>query len=122
MGLPLSRKLAQLLGGDVRLKSELGVGSTFVATIPIRFDGEKEVVYAPEVKRELDASKTPVLVVEDNREALFIYEKYLKGSEFQVIPASNISEARSAVHSFRPRAIVPTCCCTGNTPGISCKI
>ncbi len=106
LGLPLSRKLAQLLGGDVRLKSELGVGSTFVATIPIRFDGEKEVVYAPEVKRELDASKTPVLVVEDNREALFIYEKYLKGSEFQVIPASNISEARSAVHSFRPRAIV----------------
>ena len=106
LGLPLSRKLAQLLGGDVSLKSELGVGSTFVATIPTSFDGEKEVVYAPEVKRELDASKIPVLVVEDNREALFIYEKYLKGSGFQVVPASNISEARSAVHSFRPRAIV----------------
>jgi CheY-like chemotaxis protein len=48
----------------------------------------------------------PVLVVEDNREALFIYEKYLKGSAFQVIPANNIKEARAAVAAFRPLAIV----------------
>ncbi len=106
LGLPLSRKLAQLLGGDVHVTSEIGVGSTFTAVIPITFRGQTEVVYAPEVKRELDADRIPVLVVEDNREALFIYEKYLNGSGFQVIPASNISEARAALHSFRPRAIV----------------
>jgi Response regulator containing CheY-like receiver, AAA-type ATPase, and DNA-binding domains len=60
----------------------------------------------PEVKRELNATKLPVLVVEDNREALFIYEKYLKSSPFQVVPAVNIAEARAAVQSFRPAAIV----------------
>lgn len=106
LGLPLSRKLAQLLGGNVYVKSEVGVGSTFTVVIPISFEGQTEVVYAPEVKRELDANKVPVLVVEDNNEALFIYEKYLKGSRFQVIPANNVSEARHAVHSFRPRAVV----------------
>ena len=106
LGLPLSRKLAQLLGGNVYVKSQVGLGSTFTVVIPISFEGQTEVVYVPEVKRELDASKVPVLVVEDNREALFIYEKYLKGSRFQVVPATNISEARIAVHSFRPRAIV----------------
>jgi signal transduction histidine kinase len=34
LGLPLSRKLARLLGGDVTVVSTLGVGSTFSATIP----------------------------------------------------------------------------------------
>lgn len=106
LGLPLSRKLAELLGGNVHVKSEVGVGSTFTVVIPISFEGQTEVVYVPEVKRELDANKMPVLVVEDNREALFIYEKYLKGSKFQVLPATNIAEARQSVHSFRPKAIV----------------
>ena len=106
LGLPLSRKLAQLLGGNVYVKSQAGLGSTFVASIPIRFTGETEVSYVPDVKRELDSDKLPVLVVEDNREALFIYEKYLKGTKFQVIPAKDLKEARLALREFRPVAVV----------------
>ena len=106
LGLPLSKKLAQLLGGDVYLKSQLGMGSTFFASVPIRYAGATEAIYVPDVKRELDASKLPVLVVEDNREALFIYEKYLKGTEFQVVPAQDLKEARRALDEFKPIAIV----------------
>lgn len=106
LGLPLSRKLAQLIGGDVFVKSQVGVGSTFFASVPIRYEGATEAIYVPDVKRELDASKLPVLVVEDNREALFIYEKYLKGTEFQVVPAQDLKEARRALEEFRPIAIV----------------
>ncbi len=106
LGLPLSKKLTQLLGGDVYVKSEVGIGSTFFAAIPIRYEGSTEAVYVPDVKRELDASKLPVLVVEDNREALFIYEKYLKGTPFQVVPAQDLNEARRALAEFKPIAIV----------------
>ncbi|HEX6503515.1 MAG TPA: ATP-binding protein [Terriglobales bacterium] len=106
LGLPLSRKLAQLMGGNVHVQSKLGLGSTFVATIPIHFQGETDVVYVPDVKRELDTSRLPVLVVEDNREALFIYEKYLKATNYQVIPAKNVKEAREALRAFRPLAII----------------
>jgi signal transduction histidine kinase/CheY-like chemotaxis protein len=106
LGLPLSRKLAQLLGGDVYVKSQLGVGSTFFASVPLLYQGATEAVYVPDVKRELDASKLPVLVVEDNREALFIYDKYLKGTEFQVVPAQDVKEARRALQEFKPVAIV----------------
>jgi signal transduction histidine kinase/DNA-binding response OmpR family regulator len=106
LGLPLSRKLAQLLGGNVYVKSQLGLGATFVAVIPVEFRGETEVAFVPDVKRELDATKLPVLVVEDNREAMFVYEKYLKGTHFQVLPARDIKEAREALRAFRPVAVV----------------
>ena len=34
LGLPLSRRLAQLMAGDLRVASELGVGSSFTITLP----------------------------------------------------------------------------------------
>lgn len=39
LGLSLSRKIAELLGGQVAMTSVLGQGSTFTITIPIRFNG-----------------------------------------------------------------------------------
>jgi signal transduction histidine kinase len=37
LGLPLSRKLAELLGGQLTVSSEPGAGSTFTVTIPVRY-------------------------------------------------------------------------------------
>jgi CheY-like chemotaxis protein len=48
----------------------------------------------------------PVLVVEDAPEDQLLYEKYLKGSEFQMIPARSLEEARRALAQIRPRAII----------------
>ena len=35
LGLPISRRLARLLGGEVTVQSALGKGSTFTAWIPV---------------------------------------------------------------------------------------
>jgi signal transduction histidine kinase len=35
LGLALSRRLARLIGGDVTLASQVGVGSTFVLELPL---------------------------------------------------------------------------------------
>jgi signal transduction histidine kinase/CheY-like chemotaxis protein len=106
LGLPLSRRLAELLGGTISLQSQPGVGSTFFLTIPCVYQGPPEVSSVAEVSPRVDPTRLPVLVVEDNRETLFIYEKYLKGTGFQVIPTRSVKTARRAVKEVRPVAVV----------------
>ena len=37
LGLPLSRKLAELVGGRVEVRSRVGQGSTFTLSLPITY-------------------------------------------------------------------------------------
>jgi signal transduction histidine kinase/CheY-like chemotaxis protein len=106
LGLPLSRRLAELLGGRILLESAPGVGSTFALEIPVVYAGPEEVSAAPEVSRIQDPTRFPVMVVEDNPETVFVYEKFLKGTPFQVLPASSLAEARRTVGRVRPVAVI----------------
>jgi signal transduction histidine kinase/CheY-like chemotaxis protein len=107
LGLPLSRKFAQLLGGEVYVRSQVGLGSTFFAAIPANFNGEIEPIYIPDTgSQEIDSRKIAILVVEDSREERFIYERYFQGTPFQAIATKNLKEARAALRDFRPAAII----------------
>jgi signal transduction histidine kinase/DNA-binding response OmpR family regulator len=105
LGLPLCRRLADLLGGDVRVQSELGVGSKFTATIPIHYvELPKVSAEAREIK--LEPGLAPVLFVEDDVETRFIFEKYLSNSTYQAVCVGSLREAREVLRRLRPQAIV----------------
>jgi signal transduction histidine kinase/CheY-like chemotaxis protein len=106
LGLPLSRKLAELLGGNVWVTSTIGVGSTFFASIPLVYSGSNQESALSPVSWELDPQRLPILVVEDNAETLFTYEKYFQGSIYQPFLARTLSEAEQALTLFTPTAIM----------------
>jgi len=104
LGLPLCRKLATLIGGSVSVRSTPGAGSTFTLVFPAEYRERRDV--AVEVHPIVDHSRAPVLIVEDDADTLYVYESYLKGSGYQVLPARTIEEARRLLRRVRPAAIV----------------
>ena len=106
LGLSLSRKLAELLAGTLAVESELGKGSAFHLRVPLVHPEVHEMQSMVERAQNADPSRAPVLVVEDDRQTMFLYEKYLASSGFQVLPARAIEDARQLLKKVTPAAIV----------------
>jgi signal transduction histidine kinase/CheY-like chemotaxis protein len=103
LGLPLCRRLAQLLGGHIELASEPGVGSTFTAVVPRVYESLAE---ADPAELAPDPYRVPLLVVEDGAEDQLVVAKQLRHTGFQAIPARTLSQATAVLARVRPRAIL----------------
>jgi signal transduction histidine kinase/CheY-like chemotaxis protein len=112
LGLPLVRRLAALLGGAVTLESELGLGSTFTATLPVRCPREPQPAGAAAAGADsapparVPDGMLPVLVVEDSAQDLLLYEHYFRGSPYHPLIARTLPEARELIARLGPAAIV----------------
>jgi len=104
LGLTISRRLAELLGGQLTVTSEVGRGSVFTLRIPRTHPEVRELSKLQ--KRPLDPARAPILVVEDDRKTIFMYEKYLSMAGFQVVPVRSITEAEKLLQEITPAAIV----------------
>ncbi|MGV3519079.1 response regulator [Luteitalea sp.] len=107
LGLALSRRLAGVLGGSLTLaSSQPGSGSTFVLRAPRVHPEVSEMAALQARSRDLDPRRAPILVLEDDRQTLFLYERYLRDAGFQIVPARSIDDARAEMRRVRPAAIV----------------
>ncbi len=106
LGLPLARRLSEMLGGTLTVRSTPGQGSSFTVTLPRVHPEVKEMTGLTERSSQLDPARAPVLVLEDDRQTLFLYEKYLERSGFQVLPVRTVEDARRTLQRVRPAAMV----------------
>jgi len=104
LGLPLSRRLAELLGGVLTVESEVGRGSLFTLRVPRVHTEARELSELQ--ARPLDPNLPQVLVVEDDRKTIFIYERYLANAGFQVVPARSTVDAERLLGQMQPAAIL----------------
>ncbi|MEN3339469.1 MAG: hypothetical protein V7647_3145 [Acidobacteriota bacterium] len=103
LGLPLSRRLAELLGGFLTLESEPDVGSVFTAAIPATYAGLRAA--PPEVSWTIEPGKLPLIIVQST-DAPLGDDIALEGSRFQPVHARSIADAEAALESIAPAAIV----------------
>lgn len=114
LGLTISKHLAQLMGGDLVVTSELGKGSCFTLRVPFeRTSGDDSILLAPSAQRAHYAPEEivvpnfegkRVLLVEDNFINQQIAQGMLEDTHVEITLANNGQEAldilTSGKHSF----------------------
>jgi CheY-like chemotaxis protein len=108
LGLPLCRSLARLLGGDVAFESEIGVGSTFSATIPVRYSEREREPRAPAKGERLETprSESRLLLIDDDESARYLIKKMLARSPWRVDEAASGEEGIRMALEARPNLIL----------------
>jgi signal transduction histidine kinase/CheY-like chemotaxis protein len=105
LGLPLSKKLAELLGGSVTVNSAPGRGSRFAVTVPRMFplSGDR-AEHDPDWV--VDPNRVPILVIDDDPAEILNQERILAGTRYQIIAARSTAQAKRALDRVVPAAII----------------
>ncbi|MFZ3310550.1 MAG: ATP-binding protein, partial [Xanthobacteraceae bacterium] len=102
LGLPLSKSLAELIGGSVAVESVPGQGSVFTLTIPAVFG---EVAASPAIVPD-DARKR-VLLIDDDETFRYVMKQIIRNEpRYEVFEASDGGEGLRAARDTQPDVIV----------------
>ncbi|MFQ5707512.1 MAG: PAS domain S-box protein [bacterium] len=124
LGLAITKKVVQILGGSVSVKSQIGKGSTFTLLIPIKqkadmagakvidLDEQFSQKLLPKVEIEvvddrdrLNQEKKLVLVIDDEKEVIYIMRQYLHQHNYQILFPQNGEDVLQLARTYKPFAI-----------------
>jgi CheY-like chemotaxis protein/anti-sigma regulatory factor (Ser/Thr protein kinase) len=109
LGLPISRRFCQMMGGDITVSSEVGHGSTFTIELPAEVketiaDPVPAVNEAEDVGRVLEEGDL-ILVIDDDPNALEIIKRTLELDGYSVVTAANGEEGLDLARRAEPALI-----------------
>ncbi|MBB4659985.1 PAS domain-containing hybrid sensor histidine kinase/response regulator [Parvularcula dongshanensis] len=106
LGLSISKRIAELMGGELRVRSTVGEGSVFTFTVTLPLSDTQQPSALPQV----DLGDAPVLVVDDNAVNRRILHEQLSGWGLRVTLASEGAEgltlAQTRASSKDPFALI----------------
>lgn len=108
LGLPLSRRLAELLGGSIAVASVVGQGSTFTVRIPRVYTGEagapRPAPETPVVAATPVPGRRRVLVIDDDHASRYVLRRWLD-DRFGVEEATGGHDGLAQAAASHPDAI-----------------
>ncbi|TGK95973.1 response regulator [Leptospira brenneri] len=103
LGLTITKKLIQLMGGDIYVMSQVGVGSDFIFEIPYdgftkRISGLNQHWLNLELPEPENFPTCKVLLAEDSEENIFIIKTFFRKYPIEIVTAYN---GRQALENFK---------------------
>ncbi len=128
LGLAISRELANLLGGEIQLRSTPSVGSTFTLYVPLRYVGpaaapperaqssttpkpiparlaERIIEHVPDDRDSVQPGDQVLLVVEDDPHFARILADLARDAGFKVLIGARGAEALALARQYHPTAV-----------------
>jgi CheY-like chemotaxis protein len=111
LGLTISRRFCQMMGGDIMVKSQTGQGSTFVIKLPADVANQTihpnatGVLKLPLIPKGTPKQETTVLVIDDDLSVHDLMKRFLQREGFQVYCAANGSAGLRIAEQLRPDVI-----------------
>ena len=102
LGMPITKKLVEKMGGTISFESKEGAGSTFVIRIPFRIDTDRDSKVEAGEKTEASIRGLHILLAEDNELNMEIAEFMLQNEGADVTKAWNGREAVEIFEKSRP--------------------
>ena len=115
LGLTISRRFCQMLGGDMTVTSQPGEGSTFSIRLPAELPGAEVPQKEPpkstanvaqpsdDVTQAMPGST--ILVIDDDAEACEIIRRFLEKDGLNVVTAFSGEQGLRLAHEIQPAAI-----------------
>ena len=102
LGMPITKKLVEKMGGTISFESKEGIGTTFLIRIPFRIDTDRKDRTEAEEKTETSIQGLHVLLTEDNELNMEIAEFVLQNEGAVVTKAWNGQKAVDIFRKSRP--------------------
>ena len=102
LGMPITKKLVEKMGGTITFESEEGVGTKFVVLIPFKIDMEADQRKEQEDVSEKSIKGLHILLAEDNELNMEIAEFVLQNEGAEVTKAWNGQEAVELFRKSEP--------------------
>ncbi|GEM_PF-647591 len=113
LGLVITKRFTEMMGGSIQVLSEFGQGSTFIVRLPTRShkpELPEKISYAIELHDgddniEVERTQRCVLVIDDDIAVRDLFRTYLTKLGYQVVVATGGDEGLRLARKIRPDAI-----------------